>query len=213
MSTNVPRVKSSDTILEAATVMNREKTSGAAVVEGEKVVGLITERALLWKFVPLNKRPDEVSVGEMLVPFFRIGPDESTKTAAKTMVENRITRLGIFEDEKFLGWVTLTDLAREFSRPRLLKALMAREEPEDKQVLCPNCRKAFLEKITNTEGVILRWNARAAATLCNSSFFGNLTILEHIVWLSVSRRCLSSRSIRLGRGLQPVASHRLSVLE
>jgi CBS domain-containing protein len=57
MSTNVPRVKTSDTILEAATVMNRDKTSGAAVVEAEKVVGLITERALLWKFVPLNKRP------------------------------------------------------------------------------------------------------------------------------------------------------------
>jgi CBS domain-containing protein len=157
MSTNIPRVKSSDTILEAATVMNREKTSGAAVVEGEKVVGLITERALLWKFVPLNKRPDEVTVGEMLVPFFRIGPDESTKNAAKMMVANRITRLGVFEGEKLLGLVTLTDLAREVSRPHLLKALTARDEPEPKQVLCPNCRKALLEKITNSEGVILRW--------------------------------------------------------
>jgi CBS domain-containing protein len=157
MSTNVPRVKSSDSILEAATVMNREKTSGAAVVEGEKVVGLITERALLWKFVPLNKRPDEVTVSEMLVPFFRIGPDESTKIAAKTLVENRITRLGVFEDEKLLGWVTLTDVAREVSKPHLLKALMAHDEPEDKQVLCPNCRKALLEKITNRQGVLLRW--------------------------------------------------------
>src|SRR5467141_1720941 len=100
MSTNVPRVKSSNTILEAANVINRERTSGAAVVEGEKVVGLITERALLWKFVP----------------FFRIGPDESTKNAAKIMVENRFTRLGVFEGEKLLGWVTLTDLAREFSK-------------------------------------------------------------------------------------------------
>ena len=157
MSTNVPRIKTSDTILEAASVMNREKTSGAAVVEGEKVVGLITERALLWKFVPLNKRPDEVTVGEMLVPFFRIGPDESTKNAARMLVENRITRLGVFEDEKLLGWVTLTDLAREVSKPHLLKALGARDEPEDKQVLCPNCRKALLEKITNRQGVLLRW--------------------------------------------------------
>src|SRR5260370_35475596 len=73
------------------------------------------------------------------------------------MVENRFTRLGVFEGEKLLGWVTLTDLAREFSKPHLLKAIMARAEPEDKQVLCPNCRKAFLEKITNTAGVILRW--------------------------------------------------------
>src|SRR5260370_9581416 len=113
MSTNVPRVRSSDTILEAAKVMNRERASGAIVIEGEKVVGLITERALLWNFVPLNKRPDEVTVGEMLVPVFRLIPDESTKTAAKIMVENRITRLGVFDGEKFLGLVTLTDLARE----------------------------------------------------------------------------------------------------
>jgi hypothetical protein len=62
------------------------------------------------------------------------------------MVENRITRLGVFEGEKFLGWVTLTDLAREFSKPSLLKALSARDEPEGKQVLCPNCKKAFLER-------------------------------------------------------------------
>src|SRR5260370_7353942 len=121
MSTNVPRVKSSETILQAATVMNRERTSGAAVVEGDKVVGLITERALLWKFVPLNKKPDEVTVGDMLVPFFRIGPDESTKNAAKIMVENRITRLGVFEGEKLLGSVTLTDFAKSFSNPPPLK--------------------------------------------------------------------------------------------
>src|SRR2546428_8197548 len=129
MSTKVPRVKSSNTILEAANVMNRERTSGAAVVEGEKVVGLITERALLWKFVPLNKKPDEVTVGDMLVPFFRIGPDESTKNAAKIMVENRFTRLVVFEGEKLLGWVTLTDLSMEFSWQNIHKALPDRSEP------------------------------------------------------------------------------------
>src|SRR2546426_8751604 len=141
MSTNVPKVKSSATILEAATMMNREKTSGAAVVEGEKVLGLITERALLWKFVPLNKRPDEVSVGQMMVPFFRIGPDESTKIAAKLMVKNGITRLGVFEDEILLRCVTLTELAREVSKRHLTHSLMADDEADAKQARCPNVRK------------------------------------------------------------------------
>ncbi len=157
MSTKVPKVRSSDTILEAASVMNRERSSGAVVVEEEKVVGLITERALLWKFVPLNKRPDEVRVGDLMFPFFRIGPEESTKTAAKMMVENGITRLGVFEEEKFLGWVTLTDLAREFSKRHLLTALITHDQPEERQILCPNCRKALLEKIMNRQGAILRW--------------------------------------------------------
>src|SRR5260370_19095748 len=103
MSTNVPRVKSSDTILQAATVMNRERTSGAAVVEGDKIVGLISERGLLWKFVPLNKKTDEVTVGDMLVPFFRIGPDESKKNDGKIMVGNRFTRLGVFQGEKIIA--------------------------------------------------------------------------------------------------------------
>jgi ssDNA-binding Zn-finger/Zn-ribbon topoisomerase 1 len=48
-------------------------------------------------------------------------------------------------------------VAREVSKPHLLKALTAHDEPEDKQVLCPNCRKALLEKITNRQGVLLRW--------------------------------------------------------
>ncbi len=157
MSTKVPTVKSSATILDASSVMNREKSSGVAVVEGEKVVGLLTERGLLWKFVPLNKRPDEVSVGDLMFPFFRIGPEDSTKTAAKMMVENGITRLGVFDDEKFLGWVTLTDLAREFSKRHLLTALMVHDTPGERQILCPNCRKAFLEKITNRQDEILRW--------------------------------------------------------
>ncbi len=157
MSTKVPTVKSSATILEAAGVMNAEKSSGVAVVEGERVVGVLTERGLLWKFVPLNKRPDEVRVGDLMFPFFRIGPEESTKNAAKMMVENGITRLGVFEDEKFLGWLTLTDLAREFSKRHLLTALMARDQPEERQILCPNCRKALLEKIMNRQGEILRW--------------------------------------------------------
>ena len=73
------------------------------------------------------------------------------------LVENRITRLGVFEDEKLLGWVTLTDLAREVSKTHLLKVLGARDGPEDKQVLCPNCRKALLEKIMNRQCVLLRW--------------------------------------------------------
>ena len=51
MSTNVPKVESSATILGASSIMNREKSSRVIVVDGEKVVGLITERGLLWKFV------------------------------------------------------------------------------------------------------------------------------------------------------------------
>jgi CBS domain-containing protein len=157
MSTDLPKIDSSATILEASNLMNSKDSTGVVVVEGERVVGLITERGLLWKFMFLNKKPDEVRVRDIMFPFFRIGPDDSTKTAAQKMVSNGITRLGVFDHEKFLGWVTLTDVAREFSKPRLIEALMSPDTQGEKQLLCLRCRRAFLDQIKNTRGEVLRW--------------------------------------------------------
>lgn len=46
---------------------------------------------------------------------------------------------------------------RQLGKRRLIKALKSREEPESPEILCPECRRAFLEKVTNDEGDILRW--------------------------------------------------------
>jgi signal-transduction protein with cAMP-binding, CBS, and nucleotidyltransferase domain len=137
--------------------MNNERSSGAAVLKGEKVVGMLTDRSLLRHFIPLNKRPDQVKVGEVMGPLLRIEAETSTKVAAKKIVENRFTRLGVFDGDTMLGWVTVTDLAREASKKRLVDALLRHNEPEERDILCPNCRQAFLEKVVNDEGQILRW--------------------------------------------------------
>jgi CBS domain-containing protein len=157
MSTGIPQVNSSATVLEACTIMNREKVSGVVVFQEDKAIGMLTDRGLLRDFAPLNKRPDEVKVGQVMAPLFKIDAEVSTKEAAKTIVRNARTRLGVFDGDKFLGWVTITDLAREASKKNLLDALIRHNEPEVSDVICPNCRKAILTKITNKEGQISRW--------------------------------------------------------
>jgi signal-transduction protein with cAMP-binding, CBS, and nucleotidyltransferase domain len=157
MSTEVPRVNSSATVLEACTIMNKERFSGVVVFQEDKAVGMLTDRALLRNFVPLNKRPDEVKVHQVMAPLLRVDAGASPKEAALKIMQNRLTRLGVFDGEKFLGWVTITDLARETSKNKLLDALLSRDHPESDDFLCPNCRKAVLTKIQNREGEILRW--------------------------------------------------------
>jgi predicted transcriptional regulator len=156
MSTNIPQVNSSATILEACTIMNREKVSGVVVFQEDKAIGMLTDRSLLRDFAPLNKRPDEVKVSEVMAPLLKIDAEASTKEAAKTILGNAFTRLGVFDGDKFLGWVTITDLARETSKKNLLDALLRHNEPEV-VVVCPKCRKAVLTKTMNKEGQILRW--------------------------------------------------------
>ena len=157
MSINVPRVDYSATVLEACNVMNSKRVSGVVVFQGNKAKGMLTDRGLLRRFVLLNKRPNEVKVSEVIAPLLKINKEASTKEAAKKMVKNNSTRLGVFDGDKFLGWVTLTHLARVTSKKNLLDALLSHNQPEVSEVMCPNCRKALLEKTVNAEGEILMW--------------------------------------------------------
>jgi CBS domain-containing protein len=156
---DIPKVTTETTVLEAARVMNEEGTSGVAVVNGErKVVGVFGERTILTEFVKLNTRPDGVKVGKIMHILPRIDPKATTKEAAKALVDSGATRLAVYNADRFLGWVTLTDLSREFSKEGLLDRLRGRDIPdEEEEVRCPNCNKAFMEKVTDKEGMIVRW--------------------------------------------------------
>ena len=146
MSTDVPQVDYSATVLEACKIMNSKKFSGAIVLHSGKAVGMLTDRALLRRFVSLDKRPDEVKVGEVMAPLIRVDAKASTKEAAKIIVRHNFSRLAVFDGDKCLGWVSLTDLAKEASKKTLLDALLRHNAPESDEVLCPKCRKGILEK-------------------------------------------------------------------
>ena len=156
MSTGVPQVNSSATVLEACKIMNREGFSGVLVKQRSGTIGIFTDRALLHRFVSLNKRPDEVKVGDVMGPLLKVDAKASTKQAARKMMTSKVSRLGVFDGDKCLGWVSLTDLARETSKKNLVDALFSHESGSG-EVLCPKCRKALLKKITGKEGNILRW--------------------------------------------------------
>jgi signal-transduction protein with cAMP-binding, CBS, and nucleotidyltransferase domain len=137
--------------------MNDKKFSGVVVFDEGKPVGMLTDRSLLRNFVRLNKKPDEVKVSEVMAPLLRVDAGASTKEAARKISQNQFTRLGVFDGERFLGWVTITDLARETSKKNMFNALLSHNQPEITDYVCPKCRKAVLTKITNKEGQISRW--------------------------------------------------------
>ena len=154
----VPKVSIETTMLEATNVMNEKESSAVAVVdENNKVVGFFGERTLMTEFVRLNKKPEEVKVGEVMHMLYRVGPDANTKEAARAIIEYGATRLGVYDGDKFLGWVTLIDLSKNLSMENLLDRLRSHNKPETPELRCPNCNKAFMEKITNREGQIVRW--------------------------------------------------------
>jgi CBS domain-containing protein len=161
MTPNVPQVDYNDTVLEACKKMSEQKSTGAVVFQGEGAVGILTDRSLLKRFITLDRKPSDMKVSEVMGPILRIDKNVSTKDAAKKLVNSTFSRLCVFEGSKFLGWVTLTDLAREASKDHLLQALLRHNAPEE--IYCPACQIGVLQRRTDEEGKTLRWEC----TNCN----------------------------------------------
>src|SRR6266566_8997368 len=64
MQTDVERVEASTSVLEASRMMNDRGSSGVVVFNGDKAIGMLTDRRILRRFVPLNRRPEDVTVKE-----------------------------------------------------------------------------------------------------------------------------------------------------
>lgn len=161
MTLNVSRVNFDDPLLDACKKMLEEKNTGAIVFQGDHAVGVLTDRSLLKRFITLDRKPSDMKVSEVMGPILRIDKNMSTKDAAKKLVNTTFSRLCVFEGNRFLGWVTLTDLAREASKDHLLQALGRHNVPEE--ILCPACNVGLMLRQTDKEGNTLRWEC----TNCN----------------------------------------------
>ena len=165
MTKDLVQVDSSKTVYEAVALMNKNNVTGVIVSQKGKPVGMFTERSLLKRFVPLNRFPKDVKVGDLARPIFKIDADASTKEAAKKILQTHSSRLGVFKKDKLVGWVTLTDLSRESSKNNLLDVILRHNEPEPDEFLCPECKSGTLQKVTGKNKDILRWECTSCGHL------------------------------------------------
>lgn len=158
MTRGVPQVEAGASVLDAAKIMNQKKVSGVAVFQEGRPVGMLTERSLLRRFVKLDKRPEEVKVKDVMAPLMKVSADASVKEAGKKILDNGLTRLGVFDGEKLVGWVTLTDIARDSSKQGIVEALTRQNEADSQdEMICPACRSGIMKKVVGSGGRVLRW--------------------------------------------------------
>lgn len=113
MSRDVAGVQSKATIVEAAEVMTRRKISCIVVLEGDEVVGVVTERDLLERVVALQKDPGQIKMEEVMSsPVATVSPDYSVFSSSRIMEKMGIRRLVITKDKRPCGIISQTDILR-----------------------------------------------------------------------------------------------------
>lgn len=118
MTPNPRTCQPDSTLQDAARIMRDEDTGVVPVVEGGRVIGMLTDRDIVVRCVADGGRPDRKVREALSGDVVCATPDMSTSDAADLMAEHQIRRLPVVEDDKLVGILSLGDLAVKVGKDR-----------------------------------------------------------------------------------------------
>ncbi len=102
-----------DNVYEAAVKMKENNCGAIPIVDGKRLVGIITDRDIVIRGIA-EKRPPSLKIdGIMTKEVITISEDDSIYTAAKLMAEHQIRRLPVVKNGELVGIIALGDIAKE----------------------------------------------------------------------------------------------------
>jgi len=108
----VVKVAPDDTVSVAITRMLEENVGSVGVCEGEKLVGMFTERDVL-RLAGEGSQFADVRVGDVMTrQLVTLAPDDDILDAARLMGERKIRHLPVLEGENLLGIVGIREVVR-----------------------------------------------------------------------------------------------------
>lgn len=110
MNKNVVVAKSDVTIREAAKVMNKFHIGSLIVLKDEAIAGIMTERNVLTA-VANGKDADSTTIEDIMTKkVITVDPDQTVEAAVDLMIQNKIKKLPVVEDNKLKGIITASDI-------------------------------------------------------------------------------------------------------
>lgn len=126
MSKELVTISKERSALDAAKIMTDKGVSSLIVLSGDQPVGIVTERDFIKKICLKELQLSEVPIEQIMSKIRTYAtPDTSIEIAVQRMINNRIRRLPIIDDDKLVGIVTVTDLAKHLRTILLLDGALS----------------------------------------------------------------------------------------
>ena len=114
MTKDIETVRPDQQARDAARFMLQADSGSIPVTDGERLVGMITDRDIAVRGVALGYGPETLVSELMTSGVVSAHADEPVEEAARKMGEAQVRRLPVIDDqERLVGIVSLGDLARE----------------------------------------------------------------------------------------------------
>ncbi len=122
MKTDIEKIAASTSVRDAAKKMAEKDIGCLLVVEGHKLLGIVTEDDIIKKVVGEGKSPHETTVDEIMVQeVIHVAPEVTLEDAAQLMTDKNIKKLPVVGEKKLLGIVTATDMVA--AEPKMMEHL------------------------------------------------------------------------------------------
>jgi len=114
MSSNPRTVSSDQTIVDAARAMRDENVGLVPVVDGERLVGTVTDRDIAIRVVAEQQDPASTKVQEIAsTDLVTVDPQQDLDEALRLMAQHQVRRLPVVEEDgRLVGIVAQADVAR-----------------------------------------------------------------------------------------------------
>ncbi|QKS71548.1 CBS domain-containing protein [Paenalkalicoccus suaedae] len=111
MTKNVETCDPTDTIYEVAVKMREQGVGSIPICEGEKLIGMVTDRDLVIRDIALKKANSSPISEIMTDQIYTVKEEDSLERAAETMASHQVRRVPVVEGETLVGIVALKDIS------------------------------------------------------------------------------------------------------
>lgn len=99
------------TVREAARYMSEKRVGAVVVLQGDRLVGVLSERDIMGRVVAPGLDPDRVRVQEVMTREIVVArPEESHDDGLRKMKQAGCRHLPVVEGDRYVGMVSLRDL-------------------------------------------------------------------------------------------------------
>jgi CBS domain-containing protein len=115
MTSDPCSIDAGKSVAYAAKMMRDEDVGLAPIVEGDKLIGMLTDRDIAIRVVAEGRNPDQVTVREIASKqVVTIDPQQELDEALRIMAKHQVRRLPVVEEDgRLVGVVAQADVARE----------------------------------------------------------------------------------------------------
>jgi len=111
MSKDVKMVSPDSSVKEVVADMNKFNIGSIVVVQGDRPVGVISERDILRRVVEPCLAPEALTARQVMTsPVVTISEMASIEEAASLMAKKKVRKIPVMNKQKLVGIVTFTDI-------------------------------------------------------------------------------------------------------